>query len=83
MGGGAWWAAMEEKRRTAEEKAKKTKIKLSIILGVVGILLTVGGMMAGEASGDSDSPLYVIGIMGVFVLGSILFIWLLGLKDNE
>lgn len=74
---------MEEKKRAIEENAKVTKIKLSIILGIVGILLTVIGFIAGDASGDSDSPLYVIGIMGVFVLGSIFFIWLNGIKSEE
>lgn len=51
---------MEEKKRLTEEKSKANKIKLSIILGIVGGLLQFIGFMAGEASGNSDSPLYML-----------------------
>jgi len=72
---------IEEKKRLAKEKAKATKIKFSIVLGIVGGLLLIIGYMAGNASGNPDSGLYMLSFLGLFALISISFIW--GIGDNE
>lgn len=50
------------------EKITKTKIIISIITGILGLLLTVIGWIGGGASGDNNSPLYALAIIGFILL---------------
>lgn len=69
---------LEERRRIEEEKKKnkKTKIIISVILGVVGCLIFIVGNILGSQSGDPDSGWYAMGIAGMFIAMSIAFIWI-------
>lgn len=74
---------MAEKQRQADEKTKSIKIKVSIILAVVGILMMTIGYLAGDASGDSDSGLYMISMVGFFPLMGAAYIWLFSSKKEK
>ena len=73
---------LAEKKRLASEKMTKTKIKISLILAVVGILMMSLGYLAGSATGDSDSGFYMISMIGFFPLMGAAYIWLFS-KDKE
>lgn len=71
-----------EKKRLASERMTKTKIKISLILAVVGILMMTFGYLAGSATGDPDSGLYMIAMVGFFPLMGAAYIWLFS-KDKD
>ena len=71
-----------EKKRLASERMTKTKIKISLILAVVGILMMTLGYLAGSATGDPDSGLYMISMVGFFPLMGAGYIWLFS-KDKD
>ncbi|EAE2458034.1 zinc ribbon domain-containing protein [Enterococcus faecalis] len=73
---------LAEKKRLVSEKMTKTKIKISLILAVVGILMMSLGYLAGSATGDSDSGFYMISMIGFFPLMGAAYIWLFS-KDKE
>lgn len=73
---------LAEKKRLASEKMTKTKIKISLILAVVGILMMSLGYLAGSATGDSDSGFYMISMIGFFPLMGVAYTWLFS-KDKE
>lgn len=73
---------LAEKKRLASERMTKTKIKISLILAVVGILMMSLGYLAGSATGDSDSGFYMISMIGFFPLMGAAYIWLFS-KDKE
>lgn len=75
---------MAEKDRANREKTLKLKIKISLILAAVGILMMVIGYMAGSATGDSDSGFYMLSMVGMFPLMGAAYIWLFSNnKDKE
>ena len=55
-----------EKQAERDEQAKAFKIKLALILGAIGILMMIVGGLLGSASGDPDSWLYMIAMLGFF-----------------
>lgn len=57
---------MAEKNREFAEKTKALKIKISLTMGIIGILMMVIGDLLGSASGDSDSGFYMISLVGFF-----------------
>jgi len=63
-----------ERRWIAQETRRKNKVKLALILGIAGGVLMVIGFMAGEATGNGDSSLYTIAIVGLFALEAAAFI---------
>lgn len=73
---------LAEKKRLASEQMTKTKIKISLILAVVGILMLSLGYLVGSATGDSNSGFYMISLIGFFPLMGAAYIWLLS-KDKE
>lgn len=64
---------LEERKLAEKEKNKALKIKISIILGVIGIVLTGIGLMGGAAT---DS----IGVAGLAALAVLGCIWGFGNK---
>lgn len=72
-----------EKKRASEEKTKSLKIKISLILAVVGIVMMVGGYLLGDATGDSDSGLYMISMVGFFPLMGSAYIWLFSKNKDD
>lgn len=71
---------IEEKKQMAAQKAKARKVNLAILSGTIGILLMVIGFTAGGASGDPDSPLYFLSMIGMFPLMGVIPICLGGEK---
>lgn len=72
-----------EKKRADAEKTKKLKIIISLIMASVGILMMVIGYMGGYASGDPDSGLYMLSLVGMFPLMGAGYIWLFSKNDDE
>lgn len=74
---------MAEKDRANREKNLKLKIKISLILATVGILMMVLGFFGGNASGDSDSGFYMLALVGMFTLMGAAYIWLFSSKKGS
>ncbi len=73
-----------EKKRASDEKTKVIKIKTSLIMATIGILMMVIGYLAGSASGNPDSGLYMISLVGFFPLMGAAYIWLFSkIKDED
>ena len=66
---------LAEKKRIDAKKNKAFKIRISLILGIVGSLMAVIGYVGGYLSGDNDSGLYFVGMLGLLFLISIILIW--------
>ena len=71
---------LEERKRADAEKTRKQKVVISLTFAVIGILMMIGGMMAGEASGNPDSSLYMISMAGMFALMAAAWIWIYSKK---
>ena len=65
----------EEKKYADKKKEKAFKVKMSVILGIVGSILLVIGFLGGEATGNSDSGIYMLSFIGMFAWIAIAFIW--------
>jgi hypothetical protein len=66
---------IDEQRRKDNEKKNIFKIKLAIGLGIIGIFMVILGYFLGSASGNSNSPFYMLSLIGLFplfVAGSII-----------
>lgn len=74
---------LAEKRHIAEEKTKKTKIIISLVLAVVGILMMTLGYIAADATGNSDSGLYMVSMVGFFPLMGSAYIWLFSNEKDD
>lgn len=72
-----------EKKAEAAQKNLKLKIKISLILAVVGILMMVIGYMLGGATGNSDSGFYMLSMVGFFPLMGAAYIWLSSKNKDE
>ena len=72
-----------EKKRIDAEKTKALKIKLSLIMATVGILMLAIGYMAGSASGDPDSGFYMLSMIGFFPLLGVPFLWIFSMKNDD
>lgn len=74
---------LELKEKYMEEIAKKKafKVKISIVLGAVGILMMVLGYILGDMTGNPDSGFYMMAIVGLFPLLAPVYIMLS--KNNE
>lgn len=75
---------LEEKKYADKKKAKEFKVKISVILGIVGSILLVIGFLGGEATGNPNSEIYMLSYIGMFAWLAIAYIWLGGSdkKDN-
>ena len=72
-----------EKKRADAERTKALKIKISLAMAIVGILMIVIGYMGGHASGDPDSGLHMLSLVGFFPLMGAAYIWLLSKKNDD
>ena len=66
---------MEENRRKSAEKAKTIKIKISIILGTIGVLMIIFSNIFERITNDSFDSFNLTAI-GMILIFSIAFIWL-------
>lgn len=73
----------EEKQREEDAKTAKLKIKIASILAVIGVLMAILGCISGFASGDSNSPGYMIGAIGLVVSWSGVNIMLFSKNDDH
>ena len=64
-----------EKEQGDKRKRARAKIKWSLLLGTIGILMLIVGYALGESTGDSDSMFYMIGFMGLFPLMAAFGMW--------
>ena len=74
---------LAEKERISSEKTKRLKIVISLIILFVGVVLMAVGFLAGSASGDSDSGFYALGIIGLLLFMSPVFILTNNKKDED
>lgn len=76
---------IEEAKREAEAKEKQRQIKIlaTIILGLLGGFMFIGGALLGSASGDPNSGWYSMGVLGLFPLLAIVFVWIAGTDDKK
>lgn len=74
---------MEEKKLQKSEKNKIFKVKASIILGIVGVMMMVIGIGLGNLSGDKDSAFYILTMLGMFPLLAIAYMWIPEDKNNK
>lgn len=74
---------MEKLKETNRNKRIKRKIIATVILAIIGLFLQIGGEEVARASGDPNSSLYEIAMIGMFVLLAIPFVWLLGMEDSN
>ena len=66
-----------------EEKRRPGRVKLSLVLGVLGLLMVLAGFFAGSASGDSDSPWYMVAIMGLMCITAVGLIWVMAFPNRQ
>lgn len=73
----------QEHRKKAFKKAigKKWKPILCIALGIISLSMMLIGGFAGAASGDPDSPFYMMSVIGMFPGFAIVYI--AGFSDNK
>ena len=71
-----------ERRWIAQENRRKNRVKLALSLGTIGVLMMIIGYMGGHASGDSDSGLYMLAMVGMLVLEAAAFVAMSG-KDEK
>ena len=65
----------EEEERKDRQKSNVVKTILSIILGIIGFPLMIIGFIAGSTSGNPDSGLYAISLVGMFIVMIIPIMW--------
>ena len=74
---------LEEKRREDAEKTKMLKIRISLVLGVIGVIMLLVGYLGGHASGRLDSPFYIVALIGLVPLMAAGYIWLLSGRQGR
>ncbi|SFL50286.1 hypothetical protein SAMN05216390_13621 [Lachnospiraceae bacterium KH1T2] len=62
---------LEERKRLSKEKSKAFKIKIAIVLGIIGSILMAVGFICGEATGNPDSGICIFAIIGLFAFLAI------------
>lgn len=60
--------ALELKKLEIEETRRTFRLKLALVVAAIGVLMLVGGNFLGHASGDSNSPWYMVAMVGFFPL---------------
>ena len=73
----------EDKRMADANRRRLWRIKASIVLAAVGILMYLVGDFAGEATGNPNSAWYSMSLLGLFPLLGIPFIWVIGSDMDE
>nr|WP_300870684.1 hypothetical protein [uncultured Acetatifactor sp.] len=67
---------IKEREQISKERRKMFKIKISLVLGIIGAIMMVIGFLGGEASGNSDSSIYGLAFVGLFCFLAISYIWM-------
>lgn len=74
---------LELARMQLEEKRRPGRIRASIILAIVGGAMMIGGFFLGDVSGDSNSPWYMVAMLGLFPLMGTAYVWIFADGPNE
>lgn len=61
-------AKKQKMSKLITKNVKKSKLLQSLLLGVLGVIMMVIGFFGGSISGDSDSPFYILSMIGLFPL---------------
>ena len=72
-----------EKKREDAEKSKALKIKISLRMVIIGVIMMVIGFIAGGLTGDSDSSFYLIAFVGLYLIIGAAGIWAYSLKKEK
>ena len=54
--------------KSITRNVKKSKLLQSLLLGALGAIMMIVGFFGGSISGDSDSPFYMVAMIGLFPL---------------
>ena len=68
----------KDRERNDASNRRSSKIRATIVLAVIGILLSLIGQFAGEFSGNPDRSWYMVSCLGLFPLIAIGLVWLGG-----
>lgn len=63
--------------RSFARNVKKSKFLQCLLLGAVGVLMMVLGYFGGSISGDSESPFYMLAMIGLFPLMGAFWVGIL------
>lgn len=74
---------LAEKERESAARTKLLKIKIALALGAIGGILLILGFLLGEASGDSDSGLYMIAMVGFYCILGAAFVGMSAAKKKD
>lgn len=67
---------IKERAQITKERRKMFKLKISLALGIIGVIMMAIGFLGGEASGNPDSSIYGLGFVGFFCFLAIFYIWM-------
>lgn len=71
-------AKKHKKLKSFTKTIMASKIMQCLLLGAIGIIMIIVGSVLGGLTGDSDSPLHMIALVGVFPLMGSFYYALLG-----
>lgn len=77
-------AKKQQRAKSFTRTIKKSKLLQCLLLGALGAVLMIIGFFGGSMSGDSDSPFYMIAMLGLFpIIGAGIYA-MAGVKtDNK
>lgn len=77
-------AKKQQKAKSFTRAIRKSKLLQCLLLGALGAVLMIIGFFGGSMSGDSDSPFYMVAMLGLFpIIGAGIYA-LAGVKtDNK
>ena len=75
--------SLERERMALEEARRPGRTKAMIVLALVGAAMMIAGVFVGHASGDENSPWYMVEILGMFSLMAVAYIWLFSKHRNN
>ena len=67
-------AKKEQRTKSIARSIKKSKVLQCLLLGAIGAVMMIIGFFGGSMSGDSDSPFYMIAMIGLFpIIGAGIY----------
>ncbi|MBR5553121.1 MAG: zinc ribbon domain-containing protein [Clostridia bacterium] len=77
-------AKKQQRANSLTRSIKKSKMLQCLLLGALGAILMVIGFFGGSLSGDSDSPFYMIAMIGLFpIIGAGIYAMSSAEKDKK
>ena len=69
-------AALKLRELEIEEQRRPGRLRLMAILAILGALMILVGYFVGATTGDSNSPWYMMAMLGFFPLMGVVYIWI-------